>query len=343
MKKQFVFVMFLAGILMFSGCNIKQRGWEAEGVIAVMADAEEWEALEIPVRKTFERVIRTPQFEHTFNLRYVKPEEFKAYTEYHYLVLLASLESKGHIGDIVNKAISNPEIRAQVERGERFYIQLNNQWAQNQILMMLVAKDNEALQAHLLASGDEVYRAFDDVVNARLKKEMFDKKEQVEIEKRLMRTYNWSIRLQHDYFIAQEVYGQGIIWFRRMFPERWIFVRWIDDADASLLNQNWVINERNRIGAEYYGNDKISDRYLFSYRDTFLGRPAQITEGLWENDEKNAGGPFKNYTFYDADTKRVYMLDLAIYAPARDKMPYLKRHEIIAHTFRTIFDVEIEK
>lgn len=341
MKKLFA-VVPMAVLLLICSCNIKPRGWEAEGVIAVMADEGDWEILEAPMRKTFEHLIRTPQFEYTYNLRYVKAQEFKAYTEYHYLILLATLESTGQIGEIVNKAVANPEVRAQVERGERYYITIENQWAQNQLLMLLIGKDQQALEEQILTHGSHIYKLFDDVVTERLEKEMFEKKEQVDIEERLMRTYNWSIRIQHDYFLAQEFYDKGLIWFRRLFPERWIFVRWIDDADATLLTQEWVIQERNRIGTTYYGNDKVSDKYLFSYRDTFLGRPAQITEGLWENDDKNAGGAFKNYTFYDEDTQRVYMLDFALYAPERDKMPYLKRHEIIARSFKTIFDMENE-
>ncbi len=63
-------------------------------------------------------------------------------------------------------------------------------------------------------------------------------------------------------------------------------------------------------------------------------------EYLWENEDKVAGGPFKNYTFYDSLSRRIYMIDLAVYAPDRDKLPFVKRMEIIAKTFRTIFDPE---
>ena len=123
-----------------------------------------------------------------------------------------------------------------------------------------------------------------------------------------------------------------------MNPERWLFVRWIEGKDASRLNQDWVVGERNRIGAEYYGGDRLSGSYLFSQRTEFLGRPAQLTTGLWENEEKVAGGPFRNYTFIDEPTGHLYMIDIAVYAPGRDKYPYLRRLDIIAHTFRTLFD-----
>ena len=341
MRKPICWVL-LFSLVLLGGCSIKPRGWESEGVIAVMADQDDWTAVEPNLRKAFEKVIRTPQMETTYTLRFVKPDEFKTYTEYRKLILLATLESQGPIGDIVNRVIAHPEIRAQVERGERFYIVEENQWAKDQLMLILVAKDIESLKTLLLANDENVYRVFDEALTQQLEKEMFDKKEQVDLEDRLMRTYNWNLRLQHDYFVAQEFPAEGFVWFRRLFPERWIFVRWIDGGTPDLLTQDWVVSERNRIGLEYYGGDQIAEKYLFSYRGEFLGRPAQITQGLWENDDKVAGGPFKNYTFYDQNTQRIYMIDLAIFAPERDKMPYIKRHEIIAHSFKTIFDVEID-
>ena len=50
------------------------------------------------------------------------------------------------------------------------------------------------------------------------------------------------------------------------------------------------------------------------------------------------GGPFKNYTFYDPLSRRIYMIDISVYAPERDKMPSLRQLNLIARTFRTIFD-----
>ncbi len=78
--------------------------------------------------------------------------------------------------------------------------------------------------------------------------------------------------------------------------------------------------------------------YLESVHEEFIGRPAIITTGLWENEEKVAGGPFSNFTFYDEFSKILFMIDVAVYAPNKDKLPYLRRMEIMAHTFKTLAD-----
>lgn len=323
-------------------CGLRPNSWEKEGMLAVMADEADWQRLGPDLARVFERVTRTPQREKHYTLTYVTEDEFSRYTKYKYLVLAATLESRGRVGNIVNGVVSDPEIRQQVENGERFLITQKNQWAHDQFMIILIGKDAAGLADILEANSTRIYDTLDDVVRADIKKIIYKRKEQKDLERRLMSSYNWSIRMQHDFFVPQELPGEGFIWFRRILPERWLFVRWLDGRRESDLSEQWVLSERNRIGAEYYGGDKIESKYLFSYKSYFLGRPAVITSGLWGNAAKIAGGPFRNYTFYDEYTQRIYMIDIAVHAPAREKLPYLKRLDIIAHTFKTIFDTELE-
>ena len=331
------FIILLSLFLIFS-CSLKPRGWWEEGIIAVMADSTDWEALSGLLRSTFEHVVRTPQIEKSYILKYVSKDDFSRYSEYRYLILAATLESNGEIGEIVTKALRNPEVRKGVEDGEYYVIPYPNQWAKDQLMVILVAKDMVTLREKIENNSDFIYGIFDADFQSRLVEDMFERGEQKDLENRFMTTYSWEIRLQRDYHLVQEFPNEGFLWFRRMYPERWIFIRWIDGGDTTQLSPEWVVGERNRIGAEYYGGDRIEQEYLFSYRSTFLGRDAQITTGLWGNDLKVAGGPFRNYTFYDPLARRTYMIDVAVWAPGRDKVPFLRRLDVIAHTFRTVFD-----
>jgi len=321
-------------------CSMKKNSWWQEPVIGVMADSTDWMALQADLRTTFERVVRTPQLEKTYSLRYVTKNKFMRYTRFKYLILAGTLQSKGRVGKIVQRVCSDPVVRKNVENGENFMFVERNQWSRDQLMLILVSKDIPSLRQKIMTNSSFLYQVFDTDFKDYLKKIMFKRREQKDIEKNLLVNYGWKIRVQHDYFVAQEFPDQGFVWFRRMYPERWIFVRWIDGGDTTKLDSYWIVKERNRIGAKYYGGDRVSDKYLFSPRSEFLGRPAQITTGLWENDAKVAGGPFKNYTFYDALSKRVYMIDIAVFAPGEDKLPYLRRLDIIAHSFKTIFEME---
>lgn len=333
----------LTFILLLSTCSLKPKSWWKEPVVAVMADSTDWNALQTTLSGAFERRIRTPQIEKKLVLKYVNSDEFNRYMEFQYLVLAATLESTGDIGQIVERVVSDPSVREQVISGETNIFTLSDQWAKDQLLVILVAKDMDSLKDVIAGSQAFLYGIFDVDFNDRLRGEMFKWSQKEDLEHRLVTTFGWNLRLQRDYFLVQEFPDDGFVWFRRMYPERWIFVRWVDGGDTTLLNPDWVVSERNRIGATYYRGDRVGNRYLFSQRTVFLGRQAQITTGLWENDQPAAGGPFKNWAFYDPYSQRVYMIDVAVHAPEQDKQPFLRRMEIIASTFRTIFDTKEEE
>jgi hypothetical protein len=327
---------------LLASCHFKPKSWWREAEIAVMADSSDWNTLQGPLSVAFEKVIRTPQDETVFSLRHVESSEFKSYTTYQYLILAATLESKGPIGEIVRKSLDS-EIMRGIESGEYYVFSHRDQWAKNQLMMILVAKNLPMLVQKIQANGPSLFALFDRDMDHRLKPDMYRKKEQKDLSNKIMAAYGWTLRIQSDYFIASESSKEGFLWLRRIFPERWLFVRWIDRGDTTALHPQWVIRERNQIGSLYYGGDRIADQYLYSTRSTFLGRECLITEGLWENDGQVKGGPFKNITFFDPASQRVFMIDLAVYAPGRDKLPYLRRMDIMAHTFRTLFDQEENK
>ncbi len=337
MKSVRVFILLIL-ISVISSCNFKPKGWWTDGVIAVMADSTDWNWLQPELRSTFEHIVRTPHIEKTFTLKYITDKDFVRYTEFRYLVLAATLESTGRVGKIVHTVISDSSVRAEVEAGRHYVFTQTNQWAKDQMMIVLVGKDIHSLKERIEANRDFLYDIFDIDYNQRLKKLMYRKGEQKKVADRLMELYGWNLRLQPDYFIVEEDVEHGFVWLGRMYPKRSIFIRWIVGGDTTLLNEDWVIRERNRIGSTYQSGDKVGEPYLFSQRATFLERDAQITTGLWENDDKFQGGPFKNYTFYDPLSRRIYMIDISVYEPERDKIPSLRQLNIIARTFRTIFD-----
>lgn len=330
-------------IFMFLSCGMKTQSWWNEPQIVVLAEQDDWPMIERPLKDAFEHVIRTPQPEKEYVIKHSDAEGYGQYRHARYLIVAATLQSEGQIGDLVRRTLQDPDLRARVEQGKQFSFVQRDPWARDQWMLILAAKDIHALKTAIEMQGATLYDFFNDAIRTYLKEEMFERGEQKKVEKELMDLYGWNIRLHKDYFIAQAIPQDRMVWFRRIHPERWIFVRWIEDADTSgVFSQDWVVNERNRIGKVYYGNDRIADRYLFSYPSEFLGRPAQITTGLWENEEKVAGGPFKNYTFYDGISGRLYMLDIATWAPEYDKVPLMRRLDIIAHSFRTLFDQDVD-
>lgn len=339
MKKRKNVWLYITILILFthSWC-FRPKAWWKEATIGIMADSSEWEGLQGVLRSTYEKVVRTPQKEKRFTLIHVPESDFERYTKFRYLILLATLGSEGKVGQMVNQVISDPKIMNGIQEGEYYIFVQKDQWASDQLMVILVSKDIQTLREKIENNGKLLYDIFEkDFVN-RLTKDILKGRYHKKFEKRLLSSYNWTLQVQQDYFIANELPKQGYIWFRRLNPERWISVRWISDADTSYLNPNWITTERNRIGKQYYDGHQIMRSFFFSHPSTFLGRPAQITTGLWGHETESAGGPFLNYTFFDASTNSIYMIDLALFAPHREKLPLLRRMEIIAKSFRTVFD-----
>ena len=65
--------------------------------------------------------------------------------------------------------------------------------------------------------------------------------------------------------------------------------------------------------------------------------PAIQLTGVWQNDRETrpAGGPFRSYGFYDLNTQRLYLVDMAVFAPGKKKLPYLRQLDVMAQTFKT--------
>ncbi|MBN2102981.1 DUF4837 family protein [bacterium] len=335
-------ILFVLCLLIFHHCSPKPRSLWQEGVISVMAEDEDWEGIQGALRSTFEKVVRTPQKEYRFKCRHVPDSLIDYYSRAHFLIVASTLRSEGRIGDMIRNVTVDPSLRKSIEQGENFVFLKKNEWARNQVMMILVSNDITALHDKIVNHSIMLYDLMHKEMERYLTDEVLEGRENRKLETDLMDNYGWTLRIQKDYFIAEAFPADNFIWMRRVLPDRWIFIRWIDNGDISLLNQAWVVQERNRIGRTYYKDfsEQVADRYLFSHEGSFRGRPALITAGLWEHVDEAAGGPFKNYTFYDAVTERIYMIDIALFAPGKEKLPYLRRMEVIAETFRTQFDSE---
>jgi hypothetical protein len=153
------------------------------------------------------------------------------------------------------------------------------------------------------------------------------------------------LRIQHDYLIEFKRPQSRFLMLRRSLPgtERWLFVHWIEDGDPSMINQDWVVNTRNKLTEKFYEKDKVEEEYIEYGNTMFAGRPAYLVSGLWSNDEKVTGGPFRNYTFYDSGTRRIYMVDIAVWHPSGEKVPFLRQLDIMANTFKTANDISNEQ
>ncbi|MCH7678163.1 DUF4837 family protein, partial [candidate division KSB1 bacterium] len=309
----------------------------------VVSDPDNWQALESSIKDVFERVIKTPQPEKLFEVHWIPPEKFSQFATKRNLAIVGILNAEGEINKKVSNMLS-AEVKAKVADGSAFVFPKENPWAKNQLLVVLASTSFAEMREKLQDNKDYLYQLFEKKVLAETGAKMFSQLEQTEISEELLENYGWMVRIQHDYIINIERLQDRFVMIRRSLPgrERWLFVHWIEDGDPDIISEKWALNTRDKLTRKFYENDLIDREHTVSEEVDFLNRSALKLEGLWGNDEKVAGGPFRNYTFYDDQSGRIYMIDVAVWFPRGNKEPFLRQLDIIANTFKTADEVRKE-
>jgi|GEM_PF-1807134 len=303
--------------------------------IAVLADSTEWAVLEPVFRETFERVVRTPQPERLFYL--VQPHDLEARKTriYRYWVLATTLDSEGPVHDIVMDEVLPANSVDLLERDGHNAFLSSGPWGFDQLVLTLIGHDTDELARYMQSERDSLFDVIEADAHLSLRHDMYVPHDALEKAQALADTAGWAFEQQANMALALSDYENGFAAFSSHIEGRWIFVRWIENADPAWVNPEWIISERNRLSSVYEDSTYVVNKYLTMKNGHFLGRPAILTRGLWADDHPSCGGPFTNYTFYNSEDKRLYMIDASVYAAGKDKLPYLQPLEVIAHTFVT--------
>jgi len=184
---------------------------------------------------------------------------------------------------------------------------------------------------------------------------MFRRGRQPEVEERLLRDHAFMVKVQHDYLIAEDT--TNFVWLRRILSDTWrsLFVHYVEYADPRVISPAWIYAQRDSLARAYLqgnvGGYVQTDRRqaLETHEVDFRDRYALETRGLWhmvgpdnsgEIVSYGMGGPFVNYTIYDEESGRIYMIDGMVFAPGFEKREFLRQLEVIAYTFRSRGEVE---
>jgi len=333
-NKNLIFLFLILAIIFALNCERKFTGWGKDEEIRVLADSTSWVETENLLRDVFEKPMVTPRDESVFTIHQGNIENFKRYKN---LIFIATLKNDDAISTMVKNSLS-PDVIKKIESGNYVFIQ-KSKWATYQMVMFLVADSLEYLKNRIDENKHYLFSLFDDYWNDVRKEILFRFAENVEVEKSLSDKYGWMLRLPYGYYVFNEDSVKNFVLFHRNFPDRYIFVHWINSDDPSIIEKEWCIQKRNDICDEFLSGDKVEQKFVSpKYEEVeFCGRRASRLEALWRNDERMDGGPFVNYCFYDEHSQRIYMVDFAMFDPRieKQKRHHLRLGNIILHTFKT--------
>ena len=244
----------------------------------------------------------------------------------------------------------NDSLRKTIMGGTPALVARPDYWRRNQLVYYLAAASTKDLIVGIEQHSDQLRYHFNEVSRARLHRDMFDIGRQHDLEQILMDKHGFAVHAQHDYFIAVDTLQ--FVWLRRVLSDTWrsLFVYYEENADPSKLTADWILDTRNAITKHYIGGTsggwvEIDQRLPMTGEEiNFKGRFAVEFRGLWhmvgeEDGHKilfGMGGPFSTYAFYDAPSRRLYLIDAMVFAPNFPKREFMRQMEVITYTFRTL-------
>lgn len=319
-------------LLIYWSCSWKGSSMGQDDRIIVFADSVDWPYYQESLNSVFGKFIRTPVLEREFIVEWIAYSEFENYQDYKNIFFLGRLNSELPVSENIQNLL-NEEVIQGVRDGKYFYIPKKDPWAVNQYVLFLVANSRDDMIQKIIDLGDLYYNDFKNYYYQRMKERMFKRMEQEDLEKYIAKHFPFTMRVQHDYFIADENLEKGYVWIRRLHPDRSILVHWLPHPREFQLTSRWVIDERNKLARKIYHGDVIVEEETRAFRTKFKEWTAVQLRGTWRNDSLMIGGPFRNTTFVDTELDRIYMLDYYVQAIGERKKPYLDQLHVIIHTF----------
>lgn len=332
--------------------DVKVAATGQEDEILVFADDSTWTSIESAVLSAFQDTILTPQPEPLYLIKRIPFEEYSKYEHQVYRIVLAPLYGTGQVAQFVRESLE-PSIQQLVAEGKEYVFNKYDSKARGQLLMFLVGSDLRSLGSALVTKGPDLLYYFKSMSLKRDLASLASERsyQKVEIERSLLDRYGWKLTVQHDFVVAVDSSEGRFFWMRRANPsdmERWIFVSWIDAQDPNILTDEYAIRLRDSLTSLYLqtvGNEahvEIAPYNLEIQNMSFLGRFAYEMRGNWRFSDKSGGGPFVNYTFYDEQSRRIYVTDGSIFAPRVEKKKLILQVDAILHTFRTAAELSEE-
>lgn len=348
-----IIILALFALILISACGpVKKNATGLEDEIFVVADSVEFEELEASLLQVFSKIIYTPQPEKLFRLTRKSINQIESLKKKKNVIIAAPLNSGSLTSNYIN-GLLNPEVKKIVEQDSAYVFNKYDLWANDQLVMVLTSPTIEQLNKNILNGHENLMHNFQTISDKRLFKSLYNAKyERKDLEAQILRDHGWILYVQADYLLAMNKPEDNFVWLRRAVNtdmERWIFAYYIENASPVYLNADSIQVIRNRVTEKYYRSSdnqsfvEISDDYKTTNEVNFLGRYALLTQGLWRMSDKTMGGPFLSYTFYDEDTKRIYMLDGSLYAPKYEKKSIIQQLDVTLSSFMTKKDMSEEK
>jgi hypothetical protein len=210
---------------------------------------------------------------------------------------------------------------------------LKDVFARGQTVVVLHCADPRAFRSYLQEEKGKILDLIEETVVDGLVETMFLGEEQKVLQDGIHSTFGFSVRIPAAYSAMVDSTNEVIRLARvqDMGQGQFLIVHSRPKEEGS-LDPDWALSFRDAIVVHYNKGDRVDFERSTTEQGTFQGHDAVLLRGLWQNEEYTMGGAFETFLFFRGD--RFFMVDIAVFNPKGDKLPYLRELRAVAKTFR---------
>lgn len=327
--------LLLPVFVLLSGCT-QTRSWGEFTDIWVVLDAADQELLQPVLEHTLERSTISPQMEPWFRVHFLTDLDINQYARMKNLLFVGARvgDDESLISDYVSGLLSD-SMRRSVLNGESFFFARENALARPQQVAVLAGTSPEQLVEKIRVEGDQLFGLFQSYTARTMKSEMYERYEQKDLNRALYQSLQVHLRIPHDYQVVNERPEDHMIRYRRYYPDRWITVWWEDGIPRDFPQTDYLLDLRDSLGMKFYDPVYVERDDDFVNLETVSagGHDGWRLEGLWGTHAMIGGGAYIMYAFPDREHNRINFVDGAVFAPDKDKAPFLWQLLTICETY----------
>jgi hypothetical protein len=189
-----------------------------------------------------------------------------------------------------------------------------------------------AFRDYIEEEGEAILDLVERTISQGLVKTLYIADEQDSLRKLIHDQYGFSIRIPAAYSVAADSTNQVVRLYRlRDLGKAQFVIVHSRPREEGRLDPEWALRLRDAVVVHYNKGDRVDFERSSGRSGRFQGEEATFLRGLWQNEEYTMGGAFETILFFRRD--RFFMIDIAVFNPKGDKLPFLRELRAVATTF----------
>ncbi len=320
------------GIL--AGCS-RGPAWGSENAVIAAVDPSLRDELEPVIRGSLEREVFTTRLDPVFDVTFANPDSLGDFQRWRRIVVIQPATE----GSRAARLLSGKTLEEARSRG--VVAEVSDEWALGQSIWVVAAPTPEATASLARASLDSLYQVLYQRYAESEVEQMWLSGRDSALFEELTGQHGFGIVLPQVYRPAPASAPPDTrVWYNDN-PRRVVALHWTDLPDS--LTPDALLAIRRAWGVELFPDDTISSALeaapdsgapaepVLVERATLDGRPAVRLQGVWHNARDVTAGVFVTYGVACGD--RFVLLDGNLFAPEREKLPYVIQFDQIFRTF----------